>query len=61
MHDFFLITSGIYTSLLPSNGAISIKISLISLFAPTYFAVAVSHSELKLTWTFTVMHEKFSL
>ena len=28
--------------------------------SPKYFAVAVSRSELKPTWTFTVMHEKFS-
>ena len=41
------------------HGAISIKISL-SLFTPTYFAVATSRSELKPTRTFTVMHEKFS-
>ena len=46
------------TALLPWNGAISIKISLISLFTPTYFAVAASHSELKPTRTFTVMHGK---
>ena len=46
-------------ALLPSNEAISIKISL-SLFTPTYFAVAASHSEFKPTRTFTVMHEKFS-
>ena len=45
-------------ALLPWNGAISIKISLISLFTPTYFAVAASHSELKPTRTFTVMHGK---
>ena len=31
----------------------TIKISL-SLFTPTYFAVAASHSELKPKWTFTV-------
>ena len=35
----------------------TIKISL-SLFTPTYFAVAASHSELKPTRTFTVMHGK---
>ena len=46
-------------ALLPSNKAISIKISL-SLFTPTYFAVAAFHSEFKPTQTFTVMHEKFS-
>ena len=46
-------------ALLPSNEAISIKISL-SLFTPTYFAVAAFHSEFKPTRTFTVMHEKFS-
>ena len=47
--------------MIPRNGAISIKISLISLFTPTCLAVAVSHSELKPTRTFTVMCEKFSL
>ena len=41
-------------ALLPSNGAISIKISQISLFTPTYFAVAAYHSEFKPTRTFTV-------
>ena len=46
-------------ALLPSNEAISIKISL-SLFTPTYFAVAAFHSEFKPTQTFTLMHEKFS-
>ena len=46
-------------ALLPANEAIWIKISL-SLFTPTYFAVAASHSEFKTTRTFTVMHEKFS-
>ena len=46
-------------ALLLSNKAISIKISL-SLFTPTYFAVAASHSEFKPTRTFTVMYEKFS-
>ena len=46
-------------ALLPSNEAISIKISL-SLFTPTYFAVAAFHSEFKSTQTFTVMHKKFS-
>ena len=46
-------------ALLPPNGAISIKISQISLFTPTYFAVAASHFEFKPTRTFTVMHEKF--
>ena len=46
-------------ALLPSNEAISIKISL-GLFTPTYFTVAASHSDFKPTWTFTVMHETFS-
>ena len=46
-------------SVLPSNGAISIKIPLISLFTPTYFAVAASRSELKPTGAFTLMHEQF--
>ena len=46
-------------ALLPSNKAISMKISL-SLFTPTYFAVAAFHSEFKPTQTFTVIHEKFS-
>ena len=32
----------------------------LSLFTPTYFAVAVSPSGLKPTLTFTVMHEAFS-
>ena len=46
-------------ALLLSNEAILIKISL-NLFTPTYFAVAAFHSEFKPTWTFTVMHKKFS-
>ena len=46
-------------ALLPSNEAILIKIYL-SLFSPTYFAVAAFHSKLKPKRTFTVMHEKFS-
>ena len=32
----------------------------LSLFTPTYFAVAASNSELKPTRTFTIMHEKLS-
>ena len=43
-----------------SYRALSIKISLKTLFTSTYFAVAVSCAELKPTQTFTVMHEKFS-
>ena len=35
------------------------QISLISLFTPTYFAVAASRSELKPTGAFTLMHEQF--
>ena len=46
-------------ALLPSNEAISIKISL-SLFIPIYFAIAAFHSEFTPTQTFTLMHEKFS-
>ena len=47
-------------ALLPSNWAISIKISQVSSFTSTYFAVAASHSELKPTRAYTAMHEKFS-
>ena len=47
-------------AIMKKKGAISIKIFLTRLFTPTYFAVAVSHSELKLTQTFTVTHEMFS-
>ena len=57
---FFKLSMHIFERWLPWNGAISIKIYLISLFTPTYFAVATSCSELKLTQTFTVMHGKFS-
>ena len=46
-------------ALLLSNEAISIKFSL-SLFTPTYFVVAASHSEFKPTRMVTVMHEKVS-
>ena len=47
-------------AIMKKKGAISIKIFLPRLFTPTYFAVAVSYSELKLTQTFTVTHETFS-
>ena len=43
-----------------SYRALSIKVSLKTLFTPEYFAVAVSRSELKPTQTFIVMQEKFS-
>ena len=41
-------------------GAISMKISLKTLFTPTYLPVAVSCSKRYPTQTFTVVHEKFS-
>ena len=49
-----------WVAYIPWNGAILIKISQISLFPPTYFAVAVSHSELKLTHAFATQCMKSS-